>query len=216
MIVIILAGWLLAQFVVIPWFKASKKATIEVQTYITTKGGDTIKLGNSAVSIMDEKALKEFVELWNNWQKNPNTNPLQRAGIEKAVNDLRSATFQERRTAAYSSLKVATLNLFNDYDDNRLNSFHQQQAKYAHAYTDADGKAALAVTDTSKTYYVIAYQERLVGGTTEKYRWIERVNPERSQTVKLSNFNLWSVDDQGLMMGFRPPVKLPEYPELFD
>jgi len=58
------------------------------------------------------------------------------------------------------------------------------------AKTDADGKFQMKIP-RSGSYVVAASSSRFVGGSTEKYYWLVKVDPRKESTIMLSNDNLY-------------------------
>jgi len=57
------------------------------------------------------------------------------------------------------------------------------------AKTDSDGKFEIRIP-RSGPYFAVASASRLVGGSTEKYYWLVKVDPHREARIMLSNDNL--------------------------
>jgi hypothetical protein len=195
-----------------------KQGKIEVQVFITTQGGDNIKLGNVPVVVMDDKTFQHWkIELSGLASR---TEPRLKTVIETGLTGLRRGQQMQVSTVSpeYQQLKVMTTEAIASYYVYRSYYFHdliaEHPEKFSAIYTDADGVASFVVPDKDQNYYIVASAERVIENEHERYCWIQSVQPTKDGRVLLTNNNLWDMVTQGAAMGFKVLPKLPDYPEL--
>lgn len=140
--------------------------------------------------------------------------------IAADIECLRTAqsTLNGTAMAEYAQMKESLRQDVAEYYDLRfeINQFLMKGAiENGHVdYTDAEGSTSLKLPDKPATFYVLASTERQVGSTTEKYYWLERVNPTATTKLQFSNNNLWNPNTQAAAFGIQLLPTLPDYPEL--
>jgi hypothetical protein len=196
----------------------TRQSKIEITVFITTRNGESIKLGNVPVAFFGEDDFRSNVRTINGFVSR--SVERSKTKIEADIEGLRTvrATPYGTAMAEYSQLKGWLRQDVAECYDLRF-AINRQLMKdsiekgYAD-YTDAEGIASLTLPDKKGAYYVLAATERQVGSTTEKYYWLERVNPSTTTKIIFSNNNLWNPDTQAAAFGIQLPPALPDYPEL--
>ncbi|MGA2541445.1 MAG: hypothetical protein ABSG78_07755 [Verrucomicrobiota bacterium] len=196
---------------------------IQVQVFLTTQGGSSIKLGAVPICVLDEPTFQKVLGVYNQntmpggqrYQIDVNT----KAQIADALAKLKAIESKYgsdvNASPQYLGEKLQLVGLVIDWAKERKSNFHTILGnKFEVGRTDADGCLNVTFTKTG-FYYVSAKTERLVSNNAkETYLWFVRVNADADRKVQLDNDNLFDIDVDGVLMGIAPPMKVPDYPEL--
>lgn len=172
-----------------------KRGSVQVQVFITTKGGENVRLGNVPITVFDEQGFQKVVSAFNS--------TISPTIAKQYQTQAAAIRYQKQMGAADGALQ-----LYYQYQNSREYQLHDAIADQATYRTDANGETVIQFSDASKPYYLVATGERLVGNKQEKYCWLERVTPKENSRIQLSNANLWTLDGQGQAMGFNAPPRM--------
>ena len=199
--------------------------SVQVQVFITTRDGQSIRLGNVPVLFVRDDDFAEKVQAINRLASSNAEGCKVKIQADLDVIRKAQALPMGTATAGYSQAKQFLRQDYAEYNDLRFLLHDMMIRTYSESshpetrrclvYTDADGTASLALPNKHHAYYIMAASERTVGSTREKYCWLELVQPATT-TLQLSNNNLWDANAQGTSVGFQLPPDLPAYPELLN
>ena len=166
---------------------------VQVQIFITTKGGESIKLGNVLVYGLSKDYVVEVAEKLNQPVVLA-TCTIKKRVIDAEIQALRVAkeTSGAYAAATYANTKLDALREVRDYYDYRNNYIFQYLLKNGGQHipttfkpqrTDADGRVGLWTSQKYATYYILASTERTVGDEIKRYYWLVLGNPQRRQRL---------------------------------
>jgi hypothetical protein len=200
---------------------------VQAQVFITTRGGDTIKLSNVPVFVCTEEMGQKLVETYNVWSAtttDKNYSALKDV-IEKSLATYKALDKQFGTTAYaspdYLADKLDTIRMIKKYENTRELFLHEVLLEESAVresgkplFTDAEGTVTYGLTE-GQTYYIFALAHRQISDEEqETCSWLVQLKVKGDVKINLSNNNLWNMDSQGAQFGFKPPPHLPAYPEL--
>jgi len=167
---------------------------VQAEVFITTEGGQTLRLSNVPFSPIPESSLAKIVGIQNSAQE-------KYAG-QRA--DFASAIDKCIRLGAMANAKE----LRDDYARTRDYGFHNSVLDDPWGRTDADGKLSLYSLKKEGVYWVAKAERVLPNGEKETYLWMQYVKTGSTSPVRFSNHNLWTVDADADKIGLRVCPKL--------
>ncbi len=190
--------------------------SIKGQVFVVTKGGDSVKLALVSVAAYRESELiPQFAAIRNSDKDeiNRTTEAMEEANkmvsdahsrVEMARAKYRDIPFEDRGTMDSANLSMAVIQ---KSEEVQIALRHQKRtfeklallngprhvierltSPLVAAKSDADGNFEMLLP--ANAYVLVATGKRLVGGSTELYEWMVRVDAKKPVKLMLSNDNL--------------------------
>jgi len=177
----------------------SRSATISGQVFVTTRGGENIKLGAVQVNLIDSKELLPILSsLQSDWLK----------AEDQAIDELLGMNPASEKTDAELKENLSLVSSGRDKIISRL------PAPLLTTTTDAEGRFAFPKAGVGTGRALSACAERHLASfgdnpSVEHYCWLVPVPPSDSEqiSVMLTGSNMIGVGGQGQSMVYRPRKK---------
>lgn len=178
----------------------NSQKSIDGQVFVSTKGGESIKLGSVAVSVVKEKDFTPlFIKFTNSVSLFLSENKSEIENYIKVIQYMKELKTDEmsdyelrqfRNWSSSTTVKRAEnmAKKIDEFNTANIDSICSCPIEYS-ITTDAEGKFHLSFKGRGG-YFLVAHAERRTFDKTESYYWIVKIQNTSNQTILLNNSSM--------------------------